>query len=161
VRLGCVGSTPDLVEEASELAALFVDPRRKKENLEGGAEEVGVCIDCVFSRTGGDSEVGGLSIPMSFIVAAKRSRSRRSSSSSSVSSFLAPGTTTGVPGFKVSGRRFAFCSGFFSPEPPNKLKPFQSKDMDLREAFVVAGVGLEVGIESKVVSLSVGDKSGD
>jgi len=94
----------------------------------GPGEEKDFCM--------GAGEVGaGVSIPMSFMVALILSRSRRSFSSSVVSSFLPP--VTGLaPGFKVSGRRLG--SGFFSPL---LKRPFQSNDMDLRDDLVLGGLG--------------------
>lgn len=67
---------------------------------------------------------------------------------------------------RVNGRRFGGISVFLSP-PPNIEKLFQSKDIDLREARLLAAsagldellggvlLALEGMIESKVVSFSV------
>ena len=85
----------------------------------------------------------GFSMPMSFIVAWRRSRSRRSSSSSVVSSFRAP-VIEFVPALRVKGRRWALCgSTFFSPSFPLKSEnPLQSNESDRRDERVDgAGAG--------------------
>ncbi len=73
----------------------------------------------------------------------------------------------GAPALRVKGRRFGGGSIFLSP-PPNIEKLFQSNDMDLREARLLAGIaGLDTLLcgdvlafegtgESNVVSRSVG-----
>ena len=154
-----------LREEFSELIVDVDALRRKNEKREEGGggpvavtgvllvavtgTGVGGCcpgLEKLFHSEGeaGTGEASGFSIPMSFIVAFRRSRSRRSSSSSWLSSFLAPVTIGPAPAFNVRGRKFAGGSGFFSP-PPNMEKLFQSKDMERREARVLAGAvgGLE------------------
>lgn len=99
----------------------------------------------------GMGELGGFSMPMSFMVALRRSRSRRSSSSSRLSSFRAPVTMGGAPAFNVRGRKFAGASGFLSP--PNIEKLFQSNDIERRDARVLGAAvgGLEVWGEDAVV----------
>ena len=85
----------------------------------------------------------GFSMPMSFIVAWRRSRSRLSSSSSVVSSFRAP-VIEFVPALRVRGRRWALGeSAFLSPSFPLKSeKPRQSNDNDRRDDRVDgAGAG--------------------
>src|SRR5258707_147988 len=106
----------DLVADVSRIVA--VEFLRKKGKRRG---VVTVELDCV----GGSGGVGtlsgeewlfwiggaGFSIPKSFIVASRRSRSRLSSSSSSVSSLRAPGMA-GVVGLSAGGERFAFAFAF-------------------------------------------------
>ena len=129
--MGVLGETSDAV-----------DRLRKNEKRDAIALFGGATSDCGFGEVEvvfaidaaegvGGAEVIGLLIPMSFIVACKRSRSRLSSSSSVVSNFRAD-TTEVAPGRKLRGRRLGFGSVFFSDEPPNIENPFQSKDMDRR-----------------------------
>jgi hypothetical protein len=71
-------------------------------------------------------------MPMSFIVACNLSLSFLSSSSSSVSNFLAPLVTDAAPGVRVSGFRLGVGSGVL----PNIENRLQSTDKDLLCALV-------------------------
>ena len=89
-------------------------------------------------------------MPMSFIVASRRSRSLRSSSSSCVSSLRAPLT---LPGLSVRGRRLGLASDFLSLSPPTKEESArQSKDNE--RLLDRDGGELLGGAELNVVSFS-------
>lgn len=168
----------------STILEAFDDDRRKKEKRPvgvgavtgvGGTVLTAPGVEKLFTIGGnGDAGDGGFSMPISFMVAARRSRSRRSSSSSKVSSLRAPVTMGGAPAFSVSGRKFGVGGGAFFLSLPNIENDDQSNERDLREARVdgaalggsFSGRG-EVGFElplmlsdSKVVSRSVGGAFG-
>lgn len=94
---------------------------------------------------------------MSFIVASIRSRSRRSFSSSTVSTFLAvlgtddvPTPVIAVPALSVNGRSFSFFgsgAGVVPPPPKSPVKPFQSMDRPRLARFScsVSGCGAAGG----------------
>lgn len=88
----------------STLVLLDEERLKKEKRFAVGVGAMGVAgvvltlpgVEKLFSMGGsGEAGDGGFSIPISFMVAFKRSRSRRSSSSSVVSSLRAPVTTGG------------------------------------------------------------------
>jgi hypothetical protein len=119
----------ECTEDVSELSGgVAAGARPKNEKRREGvagtlAGAGGVGMD------GGNTGDGCGWMPMSFIVAFMRSRSRLSFSSSCVSSLRALPVTP-APGFRVSGRRFGFSAGFLSPLKREKL--FQSKERERR-----------------------------
>lgn len=105
-----------------------------------------------------EAEGAGVSMPINFIVASILSRSLRSFSSSTVSTFLALGTppgalmprpVMGAPAFNVKGLSLSFfTSGAgVADDPPNKVViPFQSIERPRRARFSVAVSEVAAGV---------------
>ena len=140
-----LGCDDELMDDVSE-GAVADEERLKNEKRLVGVGATGVVAEVAdfgmslkLLSMGGNGEAGagdaGFSIPMSFIVAFRRSRSLRSSSSSRVSTFRAF-VTTGVPALSVKGRKVA-AGGFLSP--PNMAKDDQSNDRERLDARAEAG----------------------